>query len=938
MNVFEKLNQKLRSVIRKYGYDKPTIAQEKGIPYILAGFNVLLIAPTGSGKTEAALFPIFNKIIEREIEGGIYALYITPLRALNRDVFRRMVKIASELNINVSIRHGDTPQRIRRLQAIKPPQILITTPETLQAILPGRVLRGHLRNIKWIIIDEIHELASDKRGVQLALALERLREITKREFQRIGLSATIGSPEIVGKFLVGTNRDVQIINVSAEKKFEIIVDVAEEEGNETLAEKFEISSSAISKLKYIIRIANREGPTLLFTNTREMAEALASRLKLLDSNLKIKVHHGSLSKEERIEAEKMFKKGMLNLLVCTSSLELGLDIGTANYVIQYMSPRQVTKMIQRIGRAGHKLWEVSRGLILASNVDDILESAVIARRALEKNLEKTEIYERSLDVLAHQLVGLTMDLRKLDLNYALKVFRRAYPYRNLTINDLEKVASLLAEIKILKFEVNNESKIVKCRRGSWKYYYENLSVIPDIKKFIVIDIASRKPIGSLDEEFIAIHGFKKEPFILAGRTWKTITISEGDCRVYVVQVEDEIGAIPAWIGELIPVPYEIAQEVGELREKLINGSIKAETYPLTSRALNKALKELGEHISCGIPLPTNNRVVIEGLGNIIVIHSCLGTRVNKALAVLLGYELTKRLKTSVRVFSDPYRVLISLPKAIKAHSISKLLMQLCNTMREINEAIKSSEIFKWKLYHVAKRFGILSKEAPLSKINRILRLLEGTPVEEEAINETLHDYFDINRLFNYLEKIRNREVKVEIYDGSIKEGVSTLAYYILNVALPYDLIPPKKALATLTEIMKARLLDKEVLLICVYCGNWHTIRKIKYIPNEIRCPKCGAKAIGAAHPSKTNLIKILKKWKKRRRLSRSEMEEFEKLRKTVGLVMTYGKKAIIALSARGIGPTVAARILRKYHEDEDEFYLDLLEAEKEYLRTRPFWE
>ncbi|MCS7386143.1 MAG: DEAD/DEAH box helicase [archaeon GB-1867-005] len=939
MNAFDILCDKLRTALSKYGYVKPTETQEKSIPIILLNKNVLLIAPTGSGKTEAALFPIMSKIIEENLKGGIRALYITPLRALNRDVFRRMSEIASEVGVKLDVRHGDTPQRIRKMQALKPPQILITTPETLQAILPGRIMREHLKNVRWVVVDEIHELASDKRGAQLSLALERLRELVGKEFQRIGLSATVGSPRKVAAFLAGSKREIEVVNVLTRKQFQIIVDVVEEKSDdEKLAHELEAPKQVASKLKYIIELAGKYNSILVFTNTREMAEALASRLRMLKPPFEIRVHHGSLSKEERVEAEEKFKKGEVKILVCTSSLELGLDIGLVDFVIQYMSPRQATNLLQRVGRAGHKLWEVSNGLILASNADDILESAVLAKRAINRELEEIEIHENALDVLAHQLVGLLLDRRVIELNYALKVFRRAYPYRKLTISYLQSVASLLAEIGIIRYEAVGDG-IIRIKRGrTWKYYYENLSVIPDVKRFTVIDVASRKPVGTLDEEFIAIHGRENEPFILAGRTWKIVKISEEDLKVFVEQYEDELGAIPAWIGELIPVPFEVALEVGRIRELIASGKIAAQNYPLTKRALRKAARELKEHVACGVPLPTDKVMVIEGLGNIIVVHACLGTKANRTLARLLAHEISKRLRASIRLVSDAYRIMLMLPKPVNAESIKKLIIELPKATEELAEAVKASDVYKWKLYHVAKRFGIISREAPLSKIGRALPLLEGTAADVEAMREALQDYFNIKALKRYFEKIARGEVKIEVYSGSIKEGVSTLAYQILSSTLPYDLMPPKKALATLAEVMKARLLEKEVMLICLHCADWQTIRKIKYIPSEIRCPKCGAKAVGIAHPSQRNLIKIIRRWKKGLKLKYREMDEIEKFRRTVGLIMTYGKKAIIAMSARGIGPTVAARILRKYHEDEEDFYLDILEAEKQYIRTRPYWE
>jgi len=934
MNAFLMLNRKLRETILKYGYSKPVETQEKAIPRILKGENLLLIAPTGSGKTEAALFPIINLIMEDPAKNGIKALYITPLRALNRDIFRRIAQLAWDVDVKVEIRHGDTSQHVRRRQALKPPQILVTTPETLQAILPGKIMKKHLKNVRWVVIDEVHELISDKRGTQLALALERLERIAGESIQRIGLSATVGSPEKVAKYIAGTGREIEIIDITSAKRFEINVDVAEEdELNLKLAEKLLISPSTAAKLTYILKIAEREGSILVFTNTREMAEALASRLRILNPPFKIGVHHGSLSKEERVKVEEEFKRGNIGVLVATSSLELGLDIGVVNHVVQYMSPRQAAKLIQRVGRAGHKLWETSRGTILASTLDDIVESAVLARRAMSRELEETETYENSLDVLAHQMVGIILDMGGATLKEIFKIVRKAYPYRRIIFEDLRDVAAFLSDIGIIRYEAVDER--LKTRRNrTWKYYYENLSVIPDIRRYRIIDIASRKPIGTLDEEFIFLHG--KETFILAGRTWKTVRIDEEERTLYVEEDKESLGAIPAWIGELIPVPFSVAQEAGRLREKIFHGGEDLEKYPISLKALEKARIELKKHVEGGNLIPTDKRIIIEGLGKYIVIHSCLGTRTNRTLATLLAREIIKRLKSSVRISTDQYRILLILPRPVKSESIRKLIMELKLEGREIREAVKASDAYKWKLFHVSRRLGVITREARIEDVRRIISILDGTIAEKEALREALQDYFNIRRLKEILNNIRNGRIKVISVKRDLKTGSSTLASYILQRNLPYDLIPPINGAKTIIEIVKERLLNRKVKLACIHCGRWRRVSKIKYIPEDLRCPICGAKAIGVTEED-TEILKILSKWR-RGKLNMEEREKFERFRKTVGLIMTYGKKAIITLAGRGIGPQTASRILRRYHEDEDELYMDILEAERNYIRTRPYWE
>ncbi|MFH1329029.1 MAG: DEAD/DEAH box helicase [Candidatus Bathyarchaeota archaeon] len=409
----ELFSKPILNELKKIGIYKLTEIQEKAIPVIKTGNNVLLIAPTGLGKTEAAILPIFDMFLSRnkgENPKGISMLYITPLRSLNRDILKRLVEMGKRLEIRIEVRHGDTPTGIRRAQAKSPPNMLITTPETLQAILAGWRMREHLKEVRWVVIDEIHEFASDKRGVQLTLALERLQIFTGSVFQRIGLSATIGNPKLVGRFLAGKKADVQIIK--AEVYREIMPQVESPsvtQTDEEISTKLMIPAGIVSRVRRILELLNEYRTVLIFTNTREHAESLASKIRIISPGKKIGIHHGSLSKEIRIDTEQSLKNGELKAVICTSSLELGIDIGMIDFVVQYMSPRQVTKIVQRIGRSGHVVGDKPKGCIIAAWPDDILESGVILRRALSGELEEPLLHSNALDVLAHQLVGLTLD-------------------------------------------------------------------------------------------------------------------------------------------------------------------------------------------------------------------------------------------------------------------------------------------------------------------------------------------------------------------------------------------------------------------------------------------------------------------------------------------------------------------------------------------------
>ena len=292
---------------------------------------MLVIAPTGSGKTEAALLPLIDRMVREEHRQGISLLYITPLRALNRDLLKRLQVWSAKLGFTVEVRHGDTPSADRQRMARRPPDLLITTPETLQAVLPGRRMRQHLRHVRAVVVDEVHELAGDRRGVQLTVGLERLNEVCPEGFQRVGLSATVGNPEEISGFL-GGSEPVRIVNIplSKDTRYKIEYPPPGEEDQE-LARRLYTAPEAAARLALVSDLVDAHDSTLIFVNSRVNAEMLGSKFNMMDQ--KIMVHHGSLPKEERVRAEEAFKAREVKGLVCTSTLELGIDIGSVDLVV-----------------------------------------------------------------------------------------------------------------------------------------------------------------------------------------------------------------------------------------------------------------------------------------------------------------------------------------------------------------------------------------------------------------------------------------------------------------------------------------------------------------------------------------------------------------------------------------------------------------------------
>ncbi|MDH7564563.1 MAG: DEAD/DEAH box helicase, partial [Candidatus Bathyarchaeota archaeon] len=442
-NVFKLLAKPIQEGLKEQGFLEPTLPQAMAIPHVLEGENVLLIAPTGSGKTEAVLLPLFSRLIQQKSRKGISLLYVTPLRALNRDMLKRLSFWSNCLGISVEVRHGDTEMKLRRRQAISPPDMLVTTPETLQAILPGSRMRQHLSQVQSVVVDEVHELAGDKRGTQLAVALERLRENAESDFQRIGLSATIGNPKEVAQFIAGADRVIRILQASPAKGYRYNVETpSPRETDYDLAGKLRTSPEAAARIRRMIELVDSHKSTLIFVNSRQNAEMIGYKFSQL-GRTDIAVHHGSLSKEERAQIEDEFKACKLKALVCTSTLELGIDVGNVDLVIQYLSPRQVSSLIQRTGRSGHRLDMVSKGVIITAFPDDTLESVAAVKNAYESKLETVPIHEGALDVLAHQIVGILMDKDAISVKQLQAILRRAYPYRRLSEDQLLDVIDYL---------------------------------------------------------------------------------------------------------------------------------------------------------------------------------------------------------------------------------------------------------------------------------------------------------------------------------------------------------------------------------------------------------------------------------------------------------------------------------------------------------------
>lgn len=867
------LSEEVVEAARAIGIEEETEPQRLAIPKILGGSNVLVIAPTGYGKTEAAMLPVFNKALEDDGK-GIFALYVTPLRALNRDLLKRLLKLAVRLNISIAVRHGDTPESERARQARKPPRVMITTPETLQILLTAKRMKNNLRDLKFVVIDEIHELVDNKRGAQLSIALERLQNLSRNEIQRIGLSATVGNPEEVSEFLCGRDRfgnkrRCEIVDVSGIKRMKVEV-----------IKEFEDPVKRCRELIYA------HEATLLFTNTRETAEYLASQID--DEN--IWVHHGSLSKEVRIETEEAFKDGRLRALICTSSLELGIDVGRVDFVVQYNSPRQVTRLLQRVGRSMHRRDLISEGAIVATSMDEYVESLAIKKLAEEGRIERARMIRNPLDVVANQIVGILLSDGRGPRKGIMATVRRAYPFFDLPEESFDAVVEQLVYERI----VGTSGDTLFLRRKGFDYYFTNLSMIPDERTFSVIQYSSHKRIGSLDEAFVSSYIRPQSTFIFKGETWEVVKIEED--RV-IAEKKKTTAAIPSWVGEEIPVPFDVAQEVGRIRKGLIEGQ------------------------------SDDRNITVESDENVIVVNCCFGTLANEALSRYLSSMLLKEFGESFSVGVDPYRIAVKPPRRIAAleRKITEYLMSGGDVRNAIESMINGTYHFRYVLFHVARRFGAIRKSTSFRELgDRVFAAFDGTPVYAEALREMFEERLDVPKCEELLGEMRSggRSVRIAPFSEISRIGLTK-----------EQIVSPLRSEHEILALLKERLENSDIMLFCMSCKKYQQVTKVRRV-TAAKCPLCGSIRVTVMRPWDRGKLAAARK----KEPSPEEEKTVRDLYVISNLFNSYGRDLLLAIAASGVGATTAARILRSTRKGEEEALLHkLLEAELTYARTRDFW-
>ena len=801
---------------RRYGSFTPP--QRMAIPEIKAGRNVLISSPTGTGKTLAVFLALLDTLYDYgergELSDTVYVVYVSPLRALNNDMRRNLLEpingirsVAKEMGydlpeIRVAVRTSDTSPTEKQRMLRNPPHILITTPESLSIILVAPKFREKLRSVKWVVVDEIHELASNKRGSHLSLSIERLEHLVGRPLVRIGLSATIAPLREVALFLVGYDdtgkpRPCRIVDARFTKPVDIRVICPVKDLVHSSAEEV---NEAIYRV--LLDLVKKHRTTLVFTNTRSATERVVYKLRkilekegVLDADL-VEAHHSSLSRDVRLEVEEKLKKGELKVVVSSTSLELGIDIGWIDLVVLLSSPKSVSRLLQRVGRSGHHIREVSKGRIIVVDRDDLVECTVLAKAALERKIDRVRIPRNPLDVLAQHIVGMALE-KKWRVEEAYRLVKRSYTFHTLSLEDFLEVLRYLAgkygdvlesSNVYAKIWFDEEEGVFGRRRGARMIYYLNTGTIPDEAKIHVFTVEGRY-VGDLEEEFAQILS-PGDIFVLGGRTYEYV---KGDItRIYVRRVEGVRPTVPSWFSEMLPLAFDSALEVGRFRRIVYELMIEKDkeyvikwlidNYNLEPHAAEAIYDYFMEQILyTNTPLPSDKLLVVElwdeGTTFNIIFHALYGRRTNSALSRAYAYMLSRLTGSNVRItVSDNGFMLTTTSRITSIDAVRKLVYSVNSENIEsiLKKVLRHTELLKRRFRHCAERaFMILRRyrgvetslyrrQVNAQALLRIVESIPDFPVLREAYREILEDYMNIDAAKLVLEWIHRGDVEVRV--------------------------------------------------------------------------------------------------------------------------------------------------------------------------------
>jgi ATP-dependent Lhr-like helicase len=799
-------------------FAEPTPAQAQAWPAIATGEHVLISAPTGSGKTLAAFLWAIDRLAgsreAAEARDGTRLVYVSPLKALSYDIERNLRAPLRGIgaDLKVAIRTGDTPQRERQAMLRHPPDILITTPESLYLMLTGRA-QEMLAGAEWCIVDEIHAVASTKRGAHLALTLERLARAAGRDVQRIGLSATQNPLEEVARFMVGPRRTCRIVDTGVRKQLDLEIQVPVESMVEPdatpapdldpLAGGTEATRRSIWPAIYpeLLELIRAHRSTILFVNARRGAERLALRLNELAGEEIARAHHGSLAREERLVVEEMLKAGELPCLVATSSLELGIDMGAVDLVIQVESPKSVARGLQRIGRAGHSVGDISRGRIFPKFRADLLECAVIARRMREGKIESTVVPRNPLDVLAQQVVAIAAaseDPVAVDDVHALAT--ATHTYAELSRAQLENVLDMLdgrypsSEFSELRPRIvwDRVAGTMRARPGARQLAVTNAGTIPD-RGLYAVTLPDGRRVGELDEEMV-YEARPGQTFLLGATTWRIEEI--GRDRVVVTPAPGLPGAVPFWKGDGIGRPRELGAAIGAFSRWAVEQTperLQAE-YDLDRRAAQNLLEFLREQQDATRVVPSDRAVVVERFRDEIgdwrlCVLSPFGGRVHAAWGLALTAKIRDELELEADAIWSDDGIIVHLPDADEPPGADLVMIEPDEVEDRVVAELSASALFGARFRENAARALLIprarpGKRTPLwqqrlkaQSLLEVARNYGEFPIVLETYREILRDVLDLPGLTELLTGLHRRELTmVEIETPTASPFASSLLF------------------------------------------------------------------------------------------------------------------------------------------------------------------
>ncbi|MGV3662984.1 MAG: DEAD/DEAH box helicase [Prosthecobacter sp.] len=817
------LHPLLRRWIRKAFRGKLTEAQEQTLPHIMAGRSVLLSSPTGSGKTLAGFLGILDHLLRAHDAGtlgnGIHAIYISPLRALTYDIEKNLRAplegVGLEEAIRVGLRTGDTTATERARLRRKPPHILLTTPESLAIMLPQKGFREALQSCRFIIVDELHALAENKRGSHLMASLERLESM--RPLIRIGLSATAAPLELLGRFLTGS-RPCELVQATKARgrRVEVLSPLRKEPYPPA-------GYTAYRVVNDVAEIVKRNRSVIIFCNTRSGTENISMRLKgaLPDLAHTIEAHHASLDRDVRLEVEDRLKRGELRAVVCSTSLELGIDIGGVDCVVMISTPKGINRALQRIGRSGHSIHQESHGILVATNINDLMECVMCAEMTRAAQLDPVKILEKPLDVLAQHLVGLAMEASHTP-DACFEVIRRAFPFHDLTRKEFDRIQKYLEgggrslekqyRETFGKIIVREDGVLTTPSPKVEREYLANVGVIAS--EGMVSVWLGRRRRGQVDESFLK-RLKEGDIFVLAGRTVRLI--ETGVMEVKVEDAKGKLPTVPTWNANKMPLASGLARAMTtfrtELAARFFSESKEAITDWLVERFIisTSNAQAIVRHCQNQLrvsSIPTEDLMLIErfheknernsddpGLLHFFF-HSLIGRTANDALSRIVAQRMKDAVGGNALVTIDDYGFLLTLkPFQDLELDAWKELFVVENSARDLETALKDSSLVQWQFRGVAQTGLMVPRNRPGQErrvkqlqwssevLFRVLNQHEPDhPLLEQARREATHTFLDLPRAQRFLERAASLEWRLVdvpvvtpfsfgIFATKIKEGM-----------------------------------------------------------------------------------------------------------------------------------------------------------------------